>query len=130
MTAASPPPSPPLPAAASSTAQAPRSRGVKPWKKPPAAASGARINVPSLRVSAAKNEARRSQRDAVRTRVKEIEDRDKAEREAEKKRIEEKRKRKAENELKGSKFQVITNMSKIKKMSKKQRRQLTTGTAK
>eukprot|EP01119_Soliformovum_irregulare_P025096 TRINITY_DN9190_c0_g1_i1.p1 TRINITY_DN9190_c0_g1~~TRINITY_DN9190_c0_g1_i1.p1 ORF type:complete len:165 (+),score=46.59 TRINITY_DN9190_c0_g1_i1:69-497(+) len=61
---------------------------------------------------------------ALKKKVKEIEQRKKAEREAEKKRIEDRRKRKAENAKKSAVVQIITNKNTIKRMSKEQKKKL------
>eukprot|EP00163_Fabomonas_tropica_P003693 TRINITY_DN13203_c0_g1_i1.p1 TRINITY_DN13203_c0_g1~~TRINITY_DN13203_c0_g1_i1.p1 ORF type:complete len:155 (-),score=38.63 TRINITY_DN13203_c0_g1_i1:54-518(-) len=95
----------------------------RPWKQNRTRASSLNKHKP-LRRSWKEKEEERTRLKMLKLHQQAIKDEDEQRKQAERERIIARRKRKEENELKGGRVQRITNTAKIKKMSKKQLRQL------
>ena len=92
------------------------------WKPAAKARASSNIAVPSLRDSLAKKMKLRAERTATIAAQKALDDEIRQEKREERERREEREQKKKENQERGMQYQVITNTSKIKKMSKKQLR--------
>mmetsp|Transcript_15512 Transcript_15512/g.31385 ORF Transcript_15512/g.31385 Transcript_15512/m.31385 type:complete len:120 (+) Transcript_15512:2120-2479(+) len=104
----------------------PRSKGVRPWRAARTKRSSAAVHSPALRKSWDDKMADRARRKVLVETVREMKQTENEQRREEKARREATRKRREENELKSQKVQAIRNPSKIRKMSKKQLRHITT----
>ena len=103
------------------------------WKPAAKSRASSNIAVPSLRDSLAKKMKMRAERVATLAAQKALTDEIRQEKREEREQREERERKKKENQERGIQYQVITNTSKIKKMSKKQLRTIkkadTTGVA-
>ena len=95
---------------------------LRPWKEPRKARASSLVAVPQIRDSWEKKEKIRAERAAVLAQQAAMDDEIRREKREERERIEAKKKKKEENRERGMTYQVITNTSKIKKMSRKQLR--------
>uniref|UniRef100_A0A7S4C5K7 Coiled-coil domain-containing protein 86 n=1 Tax=Chrysotila carterae TaxID=13221 RepID=A0A7S4C5K7_CHRCT len=93
---------------------------IRSWKPATGIRASGSTNVPQLRSSWDKRLQQRAERAALQAAQREVDEKIRSVKQEERKRREEKEKKKEENKQKGMQYQVISNTSKIKKMSKRQ----------